>query len=341
MQWNEFIQTDHTYTDQEWPYRVGINQLSIKGELKLLRNNMPINQEPIEVSSAPGQARFSLNGNSEVFESIRMNLVVAFSEDIGAGYQLSELTDRPDTADVLIVYCSKAARYYNTFRKPLISGQAVFEKILVDRNEVFENVVVQAFLVLREDSGRESDTGALKKGSVISFSRDIEILTDAKHNLFSGGINQVTEEFSPQEKNALYKIDFDGETSEPYIIWNKKYEDVIRFLKQPKSSESAYYKLQHMMLSIISHEIMMQTLAGVAGAEENIEDLEDDFVEMKILNSSRKYIHLTSANIHNDIRGTMLQLEKCDSLTRMQHGLKLGQAFSQCINSSMEEAVNG
>ena len=86
-----------------------------------------------------------------------------------------------------------------------------------------------------------------------------------KHNLFSGGINQVTEEFSPQEKNALYKIDFDGETSEPYIIWNKKYEDVIRFLKQPKSSESAYYKLQHMMLSIISHEIMMQTLAGVAG----------------------------------------------------------------------------
>ena len=341
MQWNEFVQTDHSYTEQEWPYSVGVNQLAVRGELKLLRNNMPINQEGEVISSDAGQTRISLNESSDLFESMSFNLVISFSEDEGpSGYQLSNLTNDQDNLDVLLVTYSKSARYYNTHCKPLISGQAVFEKVKVERDDVFENVIVQAFLVLREDSQAVSDRGALKKGSVISFSRNIEILTDEKLNLFKGGITSDKEMFEGAEEEALYKIKFNPETEEPVFYWNEKFDDIIRFMQKSQIPNSKEYMMQDMMGRIISYGVLLQLLAGLQNEGDDIDILDEDSVEMKIMDNASNYIKYNQNHIWKDMRDDLRKLNPVESLTRLQSGLKIGQKFNQYINSGIEEASN-
>ena len=89
MQWNEFIRTDRTYTGQEWPYRVGKNQLQVNGSIKLMKNNGPIAHEPIELLSESGQNRISLNGNSDNYEAMKIEAVVKFSDTDGENFSIS------------------------------------------------------------------------------------------------------------------------------------------------------------------------------------------------------------------------------------------------------------
>jgi len=340
MQWNEFVQIDHSYTEQEWPYSVGVNQLKVKGELKLLRNNMPIEQEGRRISGNAGQTRVNLNGSSDLFESMSFNLVVSFSEDEGYGYQLSNLSNDEDNLDVLLITYSKSARYYNTHRKPLISGQAVFEKIKVERDDVFENVIIQAFLVLRADSQAESNREGLKKGSVVSFSRNIEVRTDEKLNLFKGGITSDKEIFEGAEKNALYKIKFNPETEEPVLWWNEKFDDIIRFMQKTHIENSKEYILQDMMGRVISYGVLMQLLAGLQNEGDDIGILDEECLEIKIMDNASNYIGLNRNKIWKDMRNNLRNLKPVESLTRMQSGLKIGQIFNQFINLDIEEASN-
>ena len=339
MQWNEFIRTDRTYTGQEWPYRVGKYQLRVNGSIKLMKNNGPIAHEPIELLSDSGQNRITLNGNSDKYELMKIDAVVKFSDTDGDCFPLSELA-ASDNLDAVMVFCSKSSRYYHIETVPFAGGvQASFSKILINRDDIFESLTVQTFLVLREDSQNESNREGLKKGSVVSFSRDIEILTDAKHNLFTGGIGESMEEFSGSEKYALYKISIDTESQAPYIIWNERYDTAINFLKQPKQTDSANDILQNMILRMISYEIYMQTLAGAADPEFEYDDLEQDSIARKILDNSSKYIGLKGETIFNDIRGDFLKLEESSSLIRLQSGLKIGQLFNKYLSASEEESV--
>jgi len=338
MQWNEFIRTDRTYTGQEWPYRVGKYQLRVNGSIKLMKNNGPIAHEPKELLSDSGQNRITLNGKSDKYEVMKIDAVVKFSDTDGDGFPLSELA-ASDNLDVVMVFCSQSSRYYHTETVPFAGGvQASFSKILINRDDIFESLTVQTFLVLREDSQYEANREGLKKGSVVSFSRDIEILTDAKHNLFSGGIGQKWDVFDRQEEKALYKVLMDEENNEPYILWNETYQNVINFLKQPKQDGSAYKTLQDMMLSIITYEVLMQCLAGSVSID--FEELDNDDKQKKVLDQASKYIGLSSANIFNDIHDNLLELDESSSLTRMQNGLGLGKLFNDYLNESQEEAAD-
>lgn len=338
MQWNEFTRTDRTYTGQEWPYRVGKYQLRVNGSIKLMKNNGPIEHEPLDLLSDSGQNRISLNGNSDNYEAMNIEAVVKFTDTDGDNWPLIDLA-ASDNLDVLMVFCSKTSRYYKTERKPFEGGvQAVFNKILINRDDIFESLIVKSFLVLREDSQSESNREGLKKGSVVSFSRDIEILTDAKHNLFSGGIGQSQEMFPEQEKYALYKVTVDEDNDEPYIIWNERYDNAKTFLSQPKQEGSAYKKLQDMMLSVISYQVLMQCLAGSVSKE--FEELENDEKEKKVLDQASKYIGLSSLKIFDDIIDNLINLNETSTLTRMQSGFKIGKIFTDYLNVSQEEAAD-